>query len=342
MVNSQENQINLESSKKYRILTIDGGGIRGILPATFLSEIEDQLGKRIVDHFDLIVGTSTGGIIAIGLGLGLSAREIAQFYVDKGPYIFGDEVLRSPTMVGYLNRVIKNTWKMFRHAIGVKHDASRLKNALTEVLQARTLGESATRLVIPAYKDGPYVFKTAHHERLMRDYKVKAVDVALATSAAPTYFKAHSFDGGDNLIDGGVWANNPMGVAAVEACAVLGWQMENVWMLSLGCSEQFIEPKKKVSGLKAACGRWAVDLMFRGQDRGSFGTAKLLLGFPHQRQDAIVRVNPTLGKEFKNLDDTSIISRLQGIANEQVRHHLPEINRIFFSEKRDSFVPVYQ
>ncbi|CAN1510703.1 COG3621 Patatin [Sphingomonadaceae bacterium] len=340
--NPHEKQLNVMSSKKYRILTIDGGGIRGVLPATFLCEIEEQLGKKVVDYFDLIVGTSTGGIIALGLGLGLSAREIADFYVDKGPHIFGDEVLRSPTIISNLNRLMKNTSKVFRHAFSVKHDVSRLRNALTEVLQDRTLGESKTRLVIPAYKDGPYVFKTAHHKRLMRDYKVKAVDVALGTSAAPSYFQAHSFDGADNLIDGGVWANNPMGVAAVEACAVLGWDMKNVWMLSLGCSEQFIAPTKKVSGVKATCGRWALDIMFRGQDRGSFGTAKLLLGFPHERHDAIVRVNPTLGREFKELDDASIISRLRSIANEEVRNHLPNIDRIFFSEERDPFIPSYQ
>ena len=71
-----------------RILTIDGGGLKGALPAAFLAEIEEATGKRIVDHFDLIAGTSTGGIIAIGLGLGIPARAILNFYVNEGSAVF--------------------------------------------------------------------------------------------------------------------------------------------------------------------------------------------------------------------------------------------------------------
>src|SRR3546814_4474972 len=72
----------------YRVLTIDGGGIRGVFAASFLAEIEDTLGGKLSDHFDLISGTSTGGIIALGLCMGLSAREILGFYENDGPAIF--------------------------------------------------------------------------------------------------------------------------------------------------------------------------------------------------------------------------------------------------------------
>jgi patatin-like phospholipase/acyl hydrolase len=74
---------------KRRILALDGGGIKGVFAAAFLEAIEENTGKCIADHFDLIAGTSTGGIIALGLGLGMSAREILQFYVNEGPRIFG-------------------------------------------------------------------------------------------------------------------------------------------------------------------------------------------------------------------------------------------------------------
>src|SRR6267378_3845802 len=127
-----------------RILTIDGGGLKGALPAAFLAEIEEATGKRIVDHFDPITGTSTGGIIAIGLGLGIPARTILDFYVNEGPAVF-------------------------------RQDRPRLS----------------------------------------------AVDAALATAAAPTYLPQHEMENYIGLIDGGVWANNPCGLAAVEAAAVL-------------------------------------------------------------------------------------------------------------------------
>ena len=71
--------------KRRKILTLDGGGIKGVFAAAFLETIEESTGKRIAEHFDLIAGTSTGGIIALGLGLGMSAREITQFYVNEGP-----------------------------------------------------------------------------------------------------------------------------------------------------------------------------------------------------------------------------------------------------------------
>ena len=72
-----------------RVLTIDGGGIKGVFAASFLAELEKTLGEPLVDHFDLISGTSTGGIIALGLGMGLSAAEILSFYESHGPKIFG-------------------------------------------------------------------------------------------------------------------------------------------------------------------------------------------------------------------------------------------------------------
>ena len=79
-----------------RILAIDGGGIKGVFPASFLATVEDSIGNNVADYFDLIVGTSTGGIITLGLGLGLSAQEILAFYEESGPRIFkGNRLLRS-------------------------------------------------------------------------------------------------------------------------------------------------------------------------------------------------------------------------------------------------------
>ncbi len=74
--------------KRFQILSLDGGGIKGLFSAAVLASIEEDLGIRITDHFDLVTGTSTGGIIALGLGIGLRPREIVEFYVREGPRIF--------------------------------------------------------------------------------------------------------------------------------------------------------------------------------------------------------------------------------------------------------------
>jgi uncharacterized protein len=123
----------------FRILSLDGGGIKGAFTASVLATLEEDTGKSVVDHFDLIAGTSTGGILAIGLGLGLSAREICDFYASKGPEIFPSTSL------------IQRTSGFFRQLFGPKHSHSVLRSALEEVLGKRKFGESSCRLLIPTY-----------------------------------------------------------------------------------------------------------------------------------------------------------------------------------------------
>jgi patatin-like phospholipase/acyl hydrolase len=207
-----------------KILCIDGGGIKGAFAASFLKTIEETNNKSIVDYFDLIVGTSTGGIIALGLGLGLPASEMLSFYEYHGKRIFR----RSLPLVAAI-----------RHFLIAKYSDRELKDSLQEVFGERRLGESKCRLVIPSANldtGEVHVYKTSHHPRFERDYKELAVEVALATSAAPTYFPEHLTRAGTPLIDGGIWANNPLTVAAVEALGVLKWPADDIRVLSIGCT----------------------------------------------------------------------------------------------------------
>ena len=178
-----------------RILALDGGGIKGAFAAAFLETIEEATGKRVADYFDLIAGTSTGGIIALGLGLGISGREIVQFYVNEGPRIFDQQnPLDSNGWLSGMTATVAASWKRGKQLATPKYDPTQLKNALERAFQSKRLGDSAVRLVIPAYhadKEDVYVFKTRHHPRLQMDWKESAVNVALATAAAPTYFQAH-------------------------------------------------------------------------------------------------------------------------------------------------------
>jgi len=136
-----------------RVLSIDGGGIKGVFPASFLATIEDSLGGPVGDYFDLIVGTSTGGILALGLGLGLDARKMLDFYTTHGRRIFGG------------NRLLRTIWRLGKS----KYSPAPLKNALSEVFGDRKLGDSRKRLVVPSFNldsGEVHIWKTSHHPRL--------------------------------------------------------------------------------------------------------------------------------------------------------------------------------
>jgi patatin-like phospholipase/acyl hydrolase len=130
--------------KTFRILSLDGGGIRGAFPAALLARLEEHLEHPIGRYFDLIAGTSTGGIIAIGLGLGLSATEILKLYVEQGPAIFDQEH-------GAVENWVRQQVRDMAHWFITKHSSQPLRRALEGVFGRRRLGESRTRLVIPAW-----------------------------------------------------------------------------------------------------------------------------------------------------------------------------------------------
>lgn len=303
-----------------KILSIDGGGIKGVFPASFLSSVEDQIEGNIADYFDLIVGTSTGGIIALGLGAGLTAKEILAFYED-----YGKEIFRG-------NRFFK-----FLRRIGFpKYDRDPLKKSLEKVFGNRRLGESKTRLVIPSFnlESGEvYIYKTAHNERFRNDFKEKIVDVALATSAAPTYFPVHTSSNGISLVDGGLWANNPMGMAAVEAVGVLSWNKEDIKMLSIGCTEEKLDVRHRGGILP-----WSlklVDVFMASQSSSSLGTAQNLLGHKN-----VKRINPGVPSGKYGLDTIKQIKNLKGLGFSEARKAYPEIKE-FFTSKAELFQPEY-
>lgn len=325
---------------KKRLLALDGGGIKGVLAAEFLATVEETTHCRIADHFDLVAGTSTGGIIALGLGLGLSAREIVDFYVKSGPSIFDQlRVEDTGTWIEKLKQRLGRARRDARQVIWPKYDPAKLHGSLEGVFGQRTLGESRLRLVIPAYhadKEDLYVFKTRHHERLQVDWKERAVDVALATAAAPTYFRAHSMPSGSPMIDGGIWANNPAGVAAVEARGVLGWNNDDLFVLSLGCTEELIDIPVG-SGYKDLLFK-STALFMQGQSRGSMGTACLLSGHS-EAAPRVFRYQPKVVTGKFALDRTSMIDRLRGLGAACARDALPMLMTNFLDVPAEEFAP---
>lgn len=316
-----------ESEGPRRVLTIDGGGIKGVFPAAFLADLESELEQPLASYFDLIVGTSTGGIIALGLGLGIPAADILRFYEEKGPKIF-----RGSRRFGVI-----------RQAVSAKYDPEPLQAALEEVFGDRRLGEATTRIVIPSLNlstGAVNVFKTAHHERFERDFKLRAVDVAMATAAAPTYFPTHRLSNGVPLVDGGTWANNPMGIAAVEAVGLLEWPRGTIDLLSVGCTDaaaNFRASRTKFLGFFNYWAKRIVKVFMAGQSSGSIGTAMLLLGHDH-----VVRVSPIVDERQYQLDGVKGIPELRALGAEQARVQLPLLRKKFFSRPASAFRPLRQ
>lgn len=323
-----------------RILALDGGGIKGAFAAGFLEAIEENTGKKIAEHFDLIAGTSTGGIIALGLGLGMSAKEIAQFYVNDGPRIFGQlNALDEPGWISRLTSTIGGAWRKRMQLAIPKYDSSQLTKALERAFLSKRLGDSTVRLVIPAYqadKEDVYVFKTRHHPRFQMDWKESAVNVALATAAAPTYFRAHPMPSGAPLIDGGVWANNPAGLAAVEARGVLDWREDDLYMLRLGCTEEILDIP--VASGYAGLLLKSTALFMQGQSRGADGTAMLLSGHRDDAPRYFLCQHKVPNGKF-SLDSAAMVQRLRGLGASYAREKIPLLEKHFLHDKAEPFVP---
>ena len=326
--------IGMEANTKRRVLSIDGGGLKGVMPAAFLAQIEETTKQRIVDHFDLVVGTSTGGIIALGIGLGIPCPEILQFYLRHGPGVFGAPHGSSRTAT-----VCVSLWRTVRRLVTNKHKPAPLSVALKDVFGDRRLGESSTRLVVPAWdsqRRHPCLFKTAHHPRFEVDYAKSVVDIAMATAAAPTYLPAHLVRGVE-YVDGGLWANNPATVAAVEATVVLGWEAENTLMLSLGCTDETLVVPKRMGIFHGA--RIGVDMLLQGQAQSALKTAEILLGGDTRQRERVRRVDMPVERGFAELDDAKQIGRLEGFGREQARQWLPILRREFLDGRRPAFAP---
>jgi patatin-like phospholipase/acyl hydrolase len=203
---------------RFRILAIDGGGMRGLIPALVLAELERRLSATsgreagAADHFHMFAGTSTGGLVALTLTTPdpaepgrprFSAAELASLYEVDGPRIFGWSLHRVLALNGLL---------------GPKYPLTGLARAVEERLGAARLRDALRELVVTSYDmhaREPFFFKR-WRARESADRDSPMLDAALATSAAPTYFPSHALDG-RALVDGGVYVANPVIASIVEA-----------------------------------------------------------------------------------------------------------------------------
>lgn len=313
--------------RPFRILSIDGGGICGILPASVLAELETRFlgGKPIAQHFDLIAGTSTGGIIALGLGHGKTAREIRDIYVERGGLIFPP--------AGRVGRVLRRVKRLTRYA----YDSAALENELLRMFGDTPFGDARTRLCIPSFEGThgePWIYKTPHHPDYKKDRFERMVKVGLATSAAPTFLQALR-NNGYVMVDGGLWANNPVMNALVDALACFDIDRSDVKILSLGCGETAfrVDHRKSSGGLLQWCNIFGAAM--RAQSLNALGQAYLLVG-----RDNVVRVDAPESPSPIALDDyLRAKAELPLLARTLADTAGHQVERLFLQETAERYVP---
>ena len=310
-------QLDWESDQPFRILSLDGGGIRGIFTAGVLADLEANYldGSSVADYFDLVVGTSTGGIIALGLAAGIGADQLFDLYATRGQEIF-------PPKGRQFRKIVQHIRTGYRR--------EPLDRILYDALGDLQLKDSKVRLCIPSL-DGKYgdvyVFKTPHHPDFKRDGEEPMTKVATATSAAPTYFKP--VEAGYIFADGGVWANNPIMVGLVEALSSFNTNRNEISILSIGCGDDpyKIGRMQRWFGGKLA---WA-NLIFAAmhfQSMNALGQAGLLIG-----RDRILRLDPHSGGAIDMDDWEKAANILPEAALEQTANYGDQIASTFLTTK---------
>lgn len=294
----------------FRILALDGGGIKGAFSASVLATLEELIGEPVTRHFDLITGTSTGGILAIGLGMGLSPHEMLEFYRKRGPVIF--PITR---FYGTQKRELLNWFKP-------KYSQEVLLKEITSAYflngNVKVLGDSECRLVVPAYdaiSGACHLFRTPHHDLLKTDEFTNAAEVALATAAAPTYFSAAKIKNriaNLSYFDGGVWANCPVMAGIVEAVCYLGVSLDRIDVLSIGTTDEPFTLKAFTEYGKARWGKTIIDLLINAQVDATVRHAKQLVGEPR-----FLRINVMTQPGEYTLDNASEVENLIALGHKK-------------------------
>ncbi len=274
------------------VFVLDGGGIRGVIPARVLVAIEEALARPLHEAVDLVVGTSTGGIIALGIAAGLPAEEMLRLYVDRGPSIFRTNPLRR------LRRFARLTAQ-------TKYPAEPFERELRRVFADAPLISARVPVLVTAYdlrRGRPFMLRSwdeeAAHWRMW--------EAARATSAAPTYFAPYR-----GLWDGGVFANNP--ILRAWRAARSRWPHERLFVASFGTGsgELSIDPDDAKSVTQVATR--IVDVMMDGQSDDAAG---FLDGLEIPELAGYVRLQTTIRVASSSFDDASVenIHRLKAEA----------------------------
>lgn len=213
----------------FQALALTGGGYRGLFTARALQEMEDHIGEPIGRRFDLSYGTSIGGIIALAVAFEVPMLKVVQAFEQSGEKIFPSREKPKGKFAKALD--------IYQHWDRPRYKSQALREVITSLIpEDATLNDAIHAVGIPAVNvtsGKPQVFKTRHKAEWTRDWKYKVVDVALATSAAPTFFELAEVDG-QRYADGGLYANAPDLLALHEAEHFFDVPSTAVRILSVG------------------------------------------------------------------------------------------------------------
>ena len=266
-------------SEPFYILAVDGGGFRGLFAAHLLRRMEETWPIDWRTRFGLLAGISTGAILAAGLAAGLSATQLAHFYTIHGQGIF--------------RRRIHSRFDI-PNLFASRYSNAKLKQVLEKLFGNTTLGDIDIPLIVPSVDIGNgcvHVLKSSYHGDFVRDAKVRLSDAVLASCSAPTYFDPHLVNDTYQLADGGLWANNPSLIAAIDTQHRLGISLEDVRVLSVGTGKSATFYPRSEGKLKDRLNRWQgwglatrwegskfVDLILNLQSENAHNMLCLLLG----------------------------------------------------------------
>jgi len=266
------------AAQRYRILALSGGGYRGLFTARVLAKIENDNNCKLNEVFDLISGTSIGGIIAIALTMGIKAKTIADCIENHGSSIFPANILNKSA-------------RIFR----TKYSNIELRKSIETIL-----GKPNTKLRLNEIEKSILITAVSHTSSSPRLLRSKGlanreasseylIDAALATSAAPTYFPPHKING-DTLIDGGLIANAPDLISLIEAIRFTGRNLSEFQMLSIGTispisGNSAIDTQKSAGIIQWFTARNIFDTTLAAQERLAISQTLALLNSNYLRID---------------------------------------------------------
>ena len=308
-------------NRTFKILSIDGGGIRGVFPAHILHCIDSRLKIDPTAHFDMLTGTSTGAIIAAALACKIKPDVVVSMYKEKGTSIFKK----------------KTSWwpRRARPGFHSLYDSSSLVALLSEIFGDTKLGDISTPLILPSTDighGGVHVFKSNYSSSFTRDNQVYVRDAVLASCSAPTYFdpaRVNEYA----LADGGLWANNPSLTAVIDAQRRLNIEKEDIKILSMGTghSRTFYSVKvseRKWGFLNGWGGLQFIDFLMSVQAQSIHNYLELSL-----RRDQLLRMNFDSECPLP-LDDCSAIDDLISRADRMFTHESEKLKTFLTTHER--------
>ena len=301
----------MENTDTFHILALDGGGTRGMYTAQLLAEIEQAFGRRIKTCFDLIVGTSTGAIIAGAAVSDIPMTDIVELFETETPHIFRRRWYRMPLFFS-------------------KYPSEKLAQIIAKHIPEIPIGNIETPLMITSSeisKSEVHIFRSNYSSRdsesASTDRDVCLRDAILASCAAPTFFAPRSV--GDLLLaDGCLWANNPSAIAATEALSAFGREAQEIRMLSIGTghSTNMYRQRRGWGFLTGWGGAKLTSYVMTLQTQASAHTAKLLL------KGNYLRINPETDRW--EIDNLTQLGNLKSLAARDFEKHAAEIKTFIF------------